>query len=241
MTAGTNDKRKVIALGVLGAVALYMVWANLLSGPDVPRRQVPVAQRQSESAHMPEIAVPASTPVERPAPQRPRNARRSDEFLPVYLARKPEDRPDPNTIDPTLKLELLAKVASVEPAGGTRNLFQISATPPPPPPKPGDKPKGPEPVVFVKYGPEAPKPPAPPPPPPPPPPITLKFYGFSTVRADGRKTAYFLDNDEILLAAEGDVLKRRYKVVRISPTQVIMLDTETKHEQPLPLAAEAQS
>ena len=233
MTAGTNDKRKLIALGVLGAVALYLVYTNVLAGPDVPRRTAV----QPAAAPVPEVAVPVSTAVERPASRQVRAGRRTEEFLPVYLAKRPEDRPDPTRIDPALKLDLLAKVENVEAAGGRRNLFQIA----PEPPKPAEKPKGPEPKVFVAYGPNPPPPPPGPTPPPPPPPITLKFYGFSTVRADGRKTGYFLDGDDILLGAEGDILKRRYKVIRISPASVMMEDTETKHQQPLPLAPEAQS
>ena len=51
----------------------------------------------------------------------------------------------------------------------------------------------------------------------------------------------FLDGDEILYAAEGDTLKRRYKVIRIMPTSVLMEDTESKHQQPLPLVEESQS
>ena len=53
------------------------------------------------------------------------------------------------TIDPTLRLDLLAKLQDEGPAGGARNLFQFG---PAPPPK-ADLPKGPEPhivpAVFV--------------------------------------------------------------------------------------------
>ena len=52
---------------------------------------------------------------------------------------------------------------------------------------------------------------------------------------------FLLDGDEILYAAEGDTLKRRYKVIRIMPTSVLMEDTESKHQQPLPLVEESQS
>ena len=93
-------------------------------------------------------------------------------------SKRAEDRLDPKTIDPTLRLDLFAKVQAVELAGGSRNLFQFSAAPPP---KPVEMPKGKEPKIVPKQrdvrdradGPAA---------PPPPPPITLKFYGFSTDR-----------------------------------------------------------
>jgi hypothetical protein len=47
----------------------------------------------------------------------------------VLHSKRPEDRINPMTIDPTLRLELLAKVQGVELAGGSRNLFQLNATP----------------------------------------------------------------------------------------------------------------
>jgi hypothetical protein len=105
--------------------------------------------------------------------------------------------------------------------------------------------KGPEPIVARPFvGPRTPPPPTPPPPPPPkptPPPIPLKFYGISTARNNGKKTAYFLDTDqEILMAAEGETVKRRYRVVRINANSVVMEDTEFKEQQTLQLVEEAQ-
>jgi hypothetical protein len=82
--------------------------------------------------------------------------------------------------------------------------------PPPPPPPPG-------PVVK--------------PPEPPPPPITLKFYGYSTPRADGQKRAFFLDGDDIFVAAEGEMVKKRYRVVQIGVNSVIMEDTQYKNNR----------
>jgi hypothetical protein len=101
---------------------------------------------------------------------------------------------------------------------------------------------GVEPKVIV-IGPVKPPDKVEPPPPPPAPvaPIPLKFYGFSTIRSNGKKTAYFMDGEDILLASEGDTLKRRYRVVRIQATSVLMEDTEAKRQESLPLAPEAQS
>jgi len=163
------------------------------------------------------------------------NRGRSDEFHPVWRSKRAEDRIDPFTIDPTLKTDLLAKVMAVEPSGGSRNLFALG----PAPAKVAEL-TGPEPKL--KYGPpEAPPPPPPPGPKvePPPPPITLKFYGFSTLRDNGKKSAYFLDGDDILIASEGETLKRRYKLVRISAGSVLLEDTESKRQQSVPLTQEA--
>jgi hypothetical protein len=52
---------------------------------------------------------------------------------------------------------------------------------------------------------------------------------------NGKKTAFFLDGDEISVAAEGDTVKKRYRVVRIGVNSVLMEDTESKRQQSLPL------
>ena len=171
----------------------------------------------------------------RRAPPNPAAGARS--FTRYCTPSGPEDRIDPRTIDPTLRLDLFAKVQGVELAGGSRNLFQFST---PPPPKPVELPKGKEPKILPKQLVSV-AAPVGPPQPPPPPPITFKFYGFSSVRGNGRKTAYFLDGDEILSASEGDVLKRRYKVLKIGPSSVLVEDTDAKRQQSLPLVEESQS
>ncbi len=228
MNLGANDKKKVGALVVLGAFALYMVYSNLLSGPSgAPSDPAPRAGTPS-----PAIPVPAEQPATKRAPARARN----EEFHPVLRSKRPEDRIDPMKVDPTLQMGLLAKVTAVEPSGGSRNLFAFGQ----PPPKAAEKPAGPEPRIT--FGPPAVPPPPPPPGPPvepPPPPITLKFYGFSTVRNNGKKSAYFLDGDDILIASEGETLKRRYKLVRITAGSALVEDTESKRQQSLPLAQEA--
>jgi hypothetical protein len=123
-------------------------------------------------------------------------------------------------------------------AGGERDLFQILKAPPV---HETAQLKGEEPHVGKIYGPPAPPPPPPPPPDPntvPPPPIPLKYYGFCTERNNGKKTAYFLDNDEIIQATEGTTLKGRYRVVRIGLNVVVMEDTQSKRQQNLPLEPE---
>jgi len=164
--------------------------------------------------------------------------RNSQEFRPS-LKRRPEDQVDPLSIDPTLRLDLLAKVNAVAPEGGERNLFQFSA--PPPPPVKLTEPKiipkmlsqieaereQQRVAVTAESG------------PPPPPPINLKYYGFSTSRGDGSKRAFFLDGEDILVAAEGETVKRRYRVVRIGVNSVVMEDQESKSQQTLPLTEEA--
>ena len=54
---------------------------------------------------------------------------------------------------------------------------------------------------------------------PPPPPFTPKYYGLATKQIDGKKTAFFLDGEDIILATEGMTVKKRFKLVRIAPTR----------------------
>jgi hypothetical protein len=91
-------------------------------------------------------------------------------------------------------------------------------------------------------GPQPPPAPAPPPTDPTAPPIALKYYGFATPRSSGNKRAFFLDNDDIIVAAEGELIKRRYKLVKIGVNSVTMEDTQFKsQQQTLPLAPDATS
>ncbi len=164
--------------------------------------------------------------------------RDSEDFHPSLKLPQGEERPDPMSIDPTLRLDLLAKVQAVELQGGQRNLFQFSTAPPPP------ALKGPEPKVVPKTPlqiaqEQAKKASNGSPSKPPPAPINLKYYGYSTMHGDARKKAFFLDGEDILVATEGDVLKKRYRVVRIGINSVVMEDTESKTQQTLPLQEEA--
>jgi hypothetical protein len=233
MTLGNYSKKKVaVYLAILGPLAFYSVYSNFFSTPGVPESSSSRARPRPEAAEIPQAYAPPTT-------SRASSRARNEEFRPaLHSKRANENRLAPEQIDPTLRTDLLAKVQSVELAGGARNVFQFG-----PPPAPKVEPiKGPEPIVkraFVgPIKPPDPKPPGPPPPPPPPPPIPLKFYGYYV--ASGKKTAYFLHNEDIILGAEGETVERRYRVVKINPTSVIMEDTEVKKQQTLPLVEEAQ-
>lgn len=234
MTLGTNNKKQIWVLAALGVVAAYFVYTNLLAGPDIPA----ASQRGAAVAGQP--AAPTVGPGPQPGPpaaKRAMSRAKSEEFHPVYLDRNPANRPDPTKIDPTLKLDALAKVQNVDLAGGSRNLFQFAPAPPKEAPKlvASNEPIVP---VHVWQGPRMPAPPAPPPPPPPPPPITLKFYGYSISADNQKRTAYLLDGDEIYLASEGQTLKRRYKIMRIGPTSILIEDLDAHRQQSVPLTEE---
>jgi len=89
-------------------------------------------------------------------------------------------------------------------------------------------------------GPKQPGPPPPPPVPPKAPPVPLKFYGFVNQTKAGVKRAFFLDGDDIIVASEGQLIKNRYKIVRIGINSAVVEDTQFKNDsqQTLPLVEE---
>lgn len=240
MKLGTENKKSVYALIVLGVVAAYLVYSNLLSdssGGSAPRPSV-VAER-NQAADVPPPATSSASP--NPVPPRQLAAGRSkgDEFHPTLRSKRKEEQIDPLTVDPTLRLDLLAKVQAVKLDGGQRNLFQFGKM------EPVAVLKGPEAQIIPKR--EAMGPPVAPPPPPPPPPVTeappppfpMKYYGLATKRIDNKKTAFFLDGEEPVLATEGMVVKQRYKVMRINNDSVVIQDTQAKRDQTVKLSEDA--
>lgn len=241
MKLTAERKRLVYLVGVLAVLGGYSLYTNVLSSPagSAPHRPTPVTARPANAAR-PQSASSQTPSALESGPSVSRqsaSARSSAEFRPSLKPKRAEDRVDPMTIDPTLRLDLLAKVQAVNMEGGQRNLFAVGTAPPVAlPPEPKVAVKG---AVKVAMGPQpAPTPPAPPPPPPPPP-INLKYYGYSSAAADNKKHAFFLDGDDILVAAEGETMKKRYRVVKIGVNSVTVEDTQYKHEQTLPLQEEA--
>jgi hypothetical protein len=220
---GAENKKAAYALGGLMVVLGYVFYSSVLagpSGPDVSTARV--------------VAPPAGEDNEAAA-ERAQASRGRDEFLP-WLHKRNSKPPDPNSVDPTLHTELLAKLNEVPPAGSGRDLFSFG--------KPAPA-LGAEPKVVVKTPPIGPpviaRPvQAGPAPPPPPPPITLKYYGIVTTLANGKKRAFFMDGEEILVETEGVTFKGRYRLVRIGVDSAVVEDIQYKHEQTLPLAEDAQ-
>ena len=192
----------------------------------------------------PQVPCPRLSPCRRPLPHRRASlaaaaGRAPTSFIPRLRSKRKEEQIDTMTVDPTLRLDLLAKVQNVRLDGGQRNLFQFGKA------EVADL-KGPEPKIVPKVRermgpPEAPPPPPPPGPPPvvPPPPFTMKYYGLATKRIDNKKTAFFLDGEDIILATEGMTVKKRYKIVRINAESVVMEDTDVKREQTVKISEDA--
>ncbi len=245
MKIGTEDKKKVWALATLGVVAAYFVYSNLISDSSTSTaapKSGAVTERERAAAEAVSVpSAPVPSPLSTSQSTAPRqlgggSRPRGDEFHPSLRSKRKEEQIDPLSVDPTLHLELLAKVQNVKLDGGQRNLFQFGKS---------AALDGPETKVVPKREamgpPVAPPPPPPPGPPPvvPPPPITMKYYGIATKRIDGKKTAFFLDGEDIILATEGMTVKKRYKLVRINAESVVLLDTEFKKEQTVKISEDA--
>jgi hypothetical protein len=125
-------------------------------------------------------------------------------------------------LDPTLDLRSLAETEQTKYMGSGRNIFVAQV----------DIPKPIAPVVKEEL------PPVGPPPPPPPPPITLKFFGFANKPGEPRK-AFLSQGDDVFIAVEGDIVDRRYKVIRIGPTSVEVEDVLYNNRQSIPLTQNA--
>ena len=63
----------------------------------------------------------------------------------------------------------------------------------------------------------------------------MKFYGYVTPSRTGAKRAFFLEGEDIHVVNEGDLIKRRYKIIRIGVNSVVVEDTQFKNQQTLPL------
>ena len=124
------------------------------------------------------------------------------------------------SLDPTLHPEIMRQAESLQYTGLGRNIFSQFSAPPVIP-----KPIAPIRQAHVDTG---------PPPPPPPPPINLGFYGYAAEKT-GQKQVFLLKGDDIFIASEGDVVDRRYRVVKIGPVSVQVEDIPYHNTQSLPL------
>jgi hypothetical protein len=130
---------------------------------------------------------------------------------------------DNGTLDPRLRLDILAASQSKKYEAGGRNIFRMEEKP----------------IVQVAAnvrGPMGPDPLPTPPPPPPPPPIPLKFYGFASKPTEPKKIFLF-DEGEVFVARQGDIVERKYKVIQINNTSVVIEDVLNNNKQTIPLIA----
>jgi len=124
-------------------------------------------------------------------------------------------------LDPTLRLDLLKSSEDTKYEGAGRNIFKVFV----------EIPK----IITPPVTPQSDASKAAPPPPAPPPPIPLTFYGFATPSGGTKRIFLVSHGEDVFIAKEGDIVDRRYKVVRISQNAVEILDVLSNNRQSIPL------
>jgi hypothetical protein len=212
MKLGTENKNKTIIALVLAGLALVLVGRWILT-----------PSTSTSTPKLPTAASATGTIQDDADQNQHQSAKRQheqrDDQKVLSAAWKP-------TLDPRLNLSLLKSSEDITYEGNGRNIFE--ATPEPAPEIPQPKAPG----RIDSHGPFV---PPPPPGPPPPPPINLKFFGYET--KGGQRTIFLLQGDTTFLAREGDIIARRYKIVRISPNSVEVQDMLSNNKQTISLTA----
>jgi len=127
-------------------------------------------------------------------------------------------------LDPRLRLDLLKSSEEVKYAGTGRNIFLAQDFAPIPKPIVRDpRTDGQHPAT----GPQAQGPALPPP-------IELKFFGFASKPGQPRKV-FLAKGQDVFIAGEGDIVDRRYKVLRIGPTSIELQDVLNNNRQSIPI------
>lgn len=193
MKLGTENRTQVVALAVLGGLALLLLVRTFW-----PSEPSPTAAMTP--------ATSSSTP--RPATRRTASGK-------TVVITEPR-------LDPTLNFDLLRESEEIKYTGNGRNIFANSV--------PIEKPiqNGTDQAVQVPvYTPPVVAPP---------PPITLKFFGFASKPGEPKRV-FLSQNEDVFIAGEGDIVDRRYRVLRISntPPAVEVEDVLNNHKQTLPL------
>jgi hypothetical protein len=124
-----------------------------------------------------------------------------------------------NSLDPTLRTDLLRDVEDTKYESKGRNIFLLQAELP----KVVQSPVVQQQPQQIYQG------------PPPPPPINVKFFGFAN-RPGESKRIFLSSGEDIWVAKEGDIVNRRYKVVKINANSVEIEDVLSNNRQSIPLS-----
>jgi hypothetical protein len=185
---GLENKKKTMWAAALGVLAIAAV----------AYESIPWLTESLAPASSPQAAAPAAI------------------RLTTHPGAKPGKKARPESLDPTLRLELLAPSEKTLYEGSGRNIFVSQAEVIPQPRSNGttDVKKTGGGNAANTYRPPVPQQP---------PPIPLKFYGFASRPGEPKKIFLKLGED-VFVAGEGEIVDRRYKVIRISPTSVEIQD-----------------
>ena len=123
-----------------------------------------------------------------------------------------------NALDPTLRTDLLKDSEESKYQNKGRNIFVAQVEIPEAIKNPI---KNPEPIVPQQVQNI-------------PPPINVKFFGFASKPGEPKKI-FLSQGEDIWVAKEGDVVNRRYKVLKINPNSVDIEDVLSNNRQNIPL------
>jgi uncharacterized protein (TIGR03437 family) len=157
------------------------------------------------------LAVPAFKIARRPVVQ------------PAVATIAPTAISEPDVQDPTLRLDLVAKMREATAAGESRNLRPAAPSLVPARPTKHSR-------TLEDEGPRLPLLPADPEPPSQKPaePVDVKYYGWASASGSDHKSALLLDGDDVVVKAEGEIVKGHYRVAHIGPDAVVLEDTNDK-------------
>jgi hypothetical protein len=190
---GTENRKELIALAVLGSLALLLVAYEFW-----PASSAPAAATQA-----------SSTGPGRPATRRTKSGK-------VISVVEPR-------LDPTLELNLLKQSEEIKYAGNGRNIFVAGSVATIERPKAsGVTDPNRQAQLFQHPQIQA------------PPPIMLKFFGFTNEPGEPRKV-FLSQGEDVFIAGEGEIVNRRYRVLRIGPNSVEMEDVLYNNRQSIPL------
>lgn len=152
---------------------------------------------------------------------------------PVVTADAPQNLKDDPIIqveNPHIRMEQIKRTQSAEYKSSGRNPFSYAAASSAPktaqPPKSSD---------FVGPKDQPPRPP----PPPPTLPANVKFYGFGTVPNGTSRRAFFTDGDDVYVLGEGDILLKRFRLIRIGNANLEFEEISTGRIGTAPLEEQA--
>ena len=131
--------------------------------------------------------------------------------------RKPSPRAATSSLDPTLRYDWLKVSEDTQYRGAGRNIFRAEI-------------EIPKPSVPVQKAVTVPVPQGPPPPPP----INLKFFGFANKPGEAKRI-FLSQGEDVFIAAEGDIVDRRYRILHITPVSVEVEDVLNNNRQSIPL------
>jgi hypothetical protein len=200
---GAENRNKVIAVGVFFAIAAFL-FIRMLVGWNSAAASVPPPKTQQASDFDQAMA---SAPA-----------------LPSSAAAKRKNASSQPSLDPRLRLNLLAQSEELEYKGSGRNIFDRESAPV------IEKPIAP----AIKATAQQQQQQIVPPPPPPPQPIDLKFYGFANSQGEP-KQVFLRQGEDVWVAKEGDTVNRRFKVIRINANTVEIEDVLRNYRQTIPL------